>query len=160
MTDRIPAEPTGATPAARAAWPLALAGQFVFVFAAVALSGPGRIDIVDGQTRYEVARSLVEHGDSHVRDQEVTFWVFPGRGGERYTPYRFPQSVLGTGAIALADATGPVNEGRRHFFFTLTSAFACALLPVGYALWFRRVGLAPGAALLWALGGVFCTPSW
>ena len=27
-------------------------------------------------------------------------------------------------------------------------------------MWFRRVGLAPGAALLWALGGVFCTPSW
>src|SRR5436190_21058479 len=87
-------------------WAAALAGQFVFVFAAVALSGPGRIDIVDGQTRYEVARSLVEHGDSVIRDDRVWFWVFPGRDGGRYTPYRFPQSVLGAGAIVLADATG------------------------------------------------------
>src|SRR5438477_405234 len=140
-------------------WAVVLAGEFVFVFAAVALTGPGRIDIVDGQTRYEVARSLVERGDSAVRDPEVRFWVFPGRAGRRYTPYRFPQSVLGAGAIGLADATGPVSEGRRHFFFTLTSALVCALLAVGYALWFRGVGLAPGAALLWSLGGVFCTPS-
>src|SRR5439155_13190040 len=40
------------------------------------------------------------------------------------------------------------------------SALVCALLAVGYALWFRGVGLAPGAAVLWSLGGVFCTPSW
>jgi hypothetical protein len=132
----------------------------VFVFAAVALSGPGRIDIVDGQTRYEVARSLVEHGDSIIRDKDVWFLAFPGRAGERYTTYRFPHSGLGTAAIVLADATGPVSEGRRRFFFTLTSAVVCALLPLCYALWFRRVGLAPRAALLWSLGGVFCTPSW
>lgn len=141
-------------------WRVALAGQFVFVFAAVALSGPGRIDIVDGQTRYEVARSLVDHGDSAVRDERVWFWVFPGRNGERHTPYRFPQSVLGAGAICLADATGLVDEGRRHFFFVLTSAFACALLPVAYALWFRHTGLSPGAALFWGTAGVFCTPIW
>ena len=44
-------------------WPVALIGQFLVVFALVALSGPGRIDIIDGQTRYEVARSMVDHGD-------------------------------------------------------------------------------------------------
>src|SRR5947208_8834855 len=151
------------TPAPRSVsfwWPAALAGQFLFVFAAVALSGPGRIDIVDGQTRYEVACSLVEHGDSIIRDERVWFWVFPGRDGARYTPYRLPQSMLGTGAIALADVTGPVSEGRRHFFFTLTSAFACALLPLAYALWFRHQGLTPRAALFWSTAGVFCTPSW
>jgi hypothetical protein len=130
------------------------------VFSVTALSGPGRIDIVDGQTRYEVARNLVEHGDSRIRDPRVTFVVFPGRGGDRYTTYRFPQSVLGAGAIVLADATGPASEGRRHFFFTLTSAFACALLPLGYTLWFRSRGLTPGAAVGWSLAGVFCTPSW
>ncbi|MCI0457419.1 MAG: hypothetical protein L0Z62_10660, partial [Gemmataceae bacterium] len=141
-------------------WGVALVGQFVFVFSAVALSGPGRIDIVDGQTRFEVARSLVEHGDSAIRDERVWFWTFPGRDGQRHTPYRFPQSVLGAGAIWLADATGPVSEGRRHFFFVLTSAFACALLPLAYALWFRHIGLGPGAALFWSTAGVFCTPSW
>ena len=36
-------------------WWIAEAGLFLTVFAVVALSGPGQIDIVDGQTRYEVA---------------------------------------------------------------------------------------------------------
>jgi len=143
-----------------ARWWIARAGLFLTVFAVVALSGPGRIDIVDGQTRYEVARSLVEHGDSIIRDPNVWFAVFPGRDGLRYTKYRFPQSAAGVAAILAADCSGPVNEGRRHFFFTLTSSVACATLAVIYASLFRRLGHGPRASLLWAAGGVFCTPSW
>jgi hypothetical protein len=141
-------------------WSLALAGQALAVFAAVALSGPGRIDIVDGQTRYEVARSLVEHGDLAVRDERVWFWVFPGRHGQRFTYYRFPQSVAGAGAIWLADRTGPTSEGRRHFFFSLIGAAACALLAVTYSLVFRGLGHSPLPALAWSCAGIFCTPSW
>jgi hypothetical protein len=67
------------------------------------LCDPGRIDIVDGQTRYEVARRVVEHGDSIIRDPDVWFAVFPGRDGRRYTKYRFPQSAAGVVAILTAD---------------------------------------------------------
>lgn len=142
------------------AWPVALFGQGLFVFAVVALSGPGRIDITDGQVRYEVGRSLVEHGDSVVRDPRVWFAVFPGRGGERYTVYRFPQSVLGAAAIEIADLSGPVTEARRHFFFVLTSAAACSLLAVVFAIWFRGIGLTAVLAILWSSAGIFCTPCW
>jgi hypothetical protein len=141
-------------------WGLALAGQFVFVFAAVALTGPGRIDIVDGQTRYEVARSLVDHGDSIIRDPDVWFAVYKGRNGQKYTDYRLPQTVLGVGAILVADTTGTVDETRRHFFFSLISPCTTAILAVTYSLWFRGLGHGPGASLLWATGGIFCTPSW
>jgi len=141
-------------------WWIARAGLFLTVFAVVALSGPGRIDIVDGQTRYEVARGLVEHGDSIIRDPNVWFAVFPGRDGLRYTKYRFPQSAAGVAAILAADCSGPVNEGRRHFFFTLTSSVASATLAVIYASLFGRLGHGPRASLLWAGGGIFCTPSW
>jgi hypothetical protein len=130
------------------------------VFAMVALSGPGRIDIVDGQTRYEVARSLVDHSDLIIRDPDVWFAVFPGRDGQLHTKYRFPQSALGVGAIYIADSTGRMSEFRRHFFFVLTSAVACAILAVSYAALFRRLGHQPRAALLWAMAGIFCTPSW
>jgi hypothetical protein len=37
---------------------------------------------------------------------------------------------------------------------------ACAILAVIYASLFRRLKLRPFAALLWAWGGVFCTPCW
>jgi hypothetical protein len=143
-----------------ALWRAALAGLFVFVFAAVALSGPGRIDVVDGQTRYEVARSLAEHGDSVIRDKHVWFGVLPGRDGRPYTNYRFPQSGLGVLAIWAADATGRVEEARRQFFFTLIGPLACAALALTYAVWFRRLGHGPAASLGWAAAGIFCTPSW
>ncbi len=143
-----------------ARWWIAQAGLFLTVFATVALSGPGRIDIVDGQTRYEVARSLIEHGDLVIRAPNVWYAVFPGRDGQRYTKYRFPQSALGVIAILTADYSGPVNEGRRHFYFTMISAVASAALAVTYAGFFRHLGHGPQASLLWAAGGVFCTPSW
>ena len=134
--------------------------MFLVIFSLLALSGPGRIDIVDGQARYEVARSLVDHGDSVVRNRDVWYDVFPGRDGQPYTYYRFPQSVLGVPAVLAADATGPVGEERRHFFFVLTSAAAAALLALAYATWFRSQGLSDRRAVLWAGAGILCTPSW
>jgi hypothetical protein len=152
----------------RLRWFLALAGLFLTVFALLALSGPGRIDIVDGQTRYEVSRSLVEYHDSVIRDDACWMNVYEGRNGDNYTNYRFPQSVLGVAAILAADATGPGAgslssahvEMRRHFFFVLTSAVAGAVLALTYAVWFRGMGQSPRASLLWGLGGIVCTPSW
>jgi hypothetical protein len=141
-------------------WWVALTGLFVSVFAVVALSGPGRIDIVDGQTRYEVARSLVEHGDSVIRDPRVWFAVFPGRDGRLYCNYRLPHSLAGAAAILAADASGSLSEARRHFFFTLTGAVACALMAVTYAAFFQLWGLPQRHALFWAAAGILCTPSW
>jgi hypothetical protein len=142
------------------AWRLALLGQLLFVIALVSLSGPGRLDIIDGEPRYEAARSVVEHGDPIIRDPHVTFTVLPGRGGQRFSNYRLPQSLAGVLAIWSADAVGPPSEMRRQFYFVLTSAVACGLLATCYALWFRRLGQRPLAAIGWALAGIFCTPSW
>jgi hypothetical protein len=141
-------------------WPVALVGLGLLTFALVALSGPGRIDNVDGQTRFEVGHSLVEHGDSIIRDERVWWGTFPGREGHRYSNYRFPHSVVAAAAIGVADATGLVSEGRRHFFFVLSGAAACGLLSILYAVWFRKMGQRPSAALLWAFGGIVCTPMW
>jgi hypothetical protein len=143
-----------------ASWPLALLGLTLLVFALVALSSPGRIDIVDGQTRYEVARSLVDAGDSVIRDKDTWFLVFEGRNGQKYAFYRIPQSALGVIAILLADVTGPVSEARRQFFFSQISPFLAALLAVVYALWFRALGHACGASVAWGAAGIFCTPNW
>ncbi len=132
----------------------------LFVFAILAASGPGRIDIVDGQTHFEVGRSLVEHGDSALRDQRIWWGSFPGRDGLNFTYYRLPQSVVAAVSIIVADAIGPTAEARRHFFFVWSSAAAAALLAIAYALFFCQQGYGSSSALLWALGGIFCTPNW
>ncbi len=142
------------------AWLVALLGLGFFTFGVVGLSGPGRIDVVEGQLCFEVGRSLVEHGDFEVRDERVWWGRFPGRNGGFYAHDRFPQSLVAAAAIRVADATGPASEGRRHFFFVLCGANACGLLSVVYAVWFRHLGCGPLSAIFWAAGGVFCTPAW
>jgi hypothetical protein len=149
-------------------WFLGLGGLFLLVFALCALAGPGRIDIVDGQTRYAVAKSLVEHGDTIVSDQGAWMNVYSGRNRERYAWFRLPHSLLGVPAIWLADVTAPAHihsdpdrfEMRRQFFFSMIGAFSGALIAVCYALWFRKLGSSVGASLLWGLAGVLCTPNW
>jgi hypothetical protein len=153
-------QPRESQPTSAAGWWLATGGLFLFVFAVVALSGPGRIDILDGQTRYEVGRSLVEHGDSAVRAPEAWFSVFPGRDGQRYTNYRFPQSAIAALTIVVADLTGDANEPRRHFFFSLAGAVQCGLIAVLYTIWFRRLGYTNKASLAWAAAGIVCSPVW
>lgn len=137
-----------------------LAGIFLLVFACVALSGPGRIDITDGQTRFEVAKSLALHGDAVVRNPAVWFAVFPGRDGQPYSYYRFPHSVLGAAAVTISDATGRARDARRHFFFVQLGAVAAAALACVYYLWFIGQGLAASGALAWSLAGICCTPAW
>ena len=83
-----------AQPQRRRAWPVALIGQFLFVFSIVALSGPGRLDIDDGRTRFEVAQSLVDHGDPVIRDPDAWFTVLPGRYGLNYSNCRLPHSAV------------------------------------------------------------------
>jgi hypothetical protein len=145
---------------ADAAWRLSLLGLALAVFAVVAMSSAGRIDVVDGQTRYEVGRSLADNGDSIVRNKSAWFAVFDGRNGQRYSNYRFPHSLVAAAAILVADATGPHSEIRRHFFFSLSGAVLCALIAVAYSGWFRCRGHGRLACLGWAAGGIFCTPTW
>ena len=144
--------------AANAAFtPIGLAAA---IFALLALSGPGRIDIVDGQTRYEVSRSIVEHGDVQIRNPDVWFGVFPGRDGQSHTYYRFPQSLAGVPALLIADLAGRRSEPRRHFLFVLCSAAAASLLAVVYLYWFLSTGLSRRKAVYWATAGILCTPAW
>lgn len=159
MLNHCPHDAAAAGPGT-AGWLLSVGGLFLFTVAVVALSGPGRLDILDGQTRYEVGRSLVEHGESVVRSPEAWFSVFPGRDGQRYTKYRFPQSAVAALTIVASDRTGEVNEPRRHFFFSLAGAVECGLIAVLYAVWFRRLGQGSAASLAWAMAGVFCSPVW
>ena len=141
-------------------WWLAVSGLALLVTSIVALSGPGRIDIIDGQARYLVAQALVDHGEPTIRDETFWFSVLPGRDGKRFSSYRCPHILAGVPAILLADATGPEAETRREFFFTQVGAVVAGVMAVVYALWFRALGHSPAQALGWALAGIVCTPSW
>ena len=124
------------------------------------MSGPGRIDNVGAQTRFEVGRSLVEHGDSILRDDRIWWGAYPGAEAKLYSHDRLPPCLIAAASVWIADKTGPPSEERRQFFFTLHGAVACGLLSILYALWFRSTGCQPISAILWGAGGVVCTPAW
>jgi hypothetical protein len=141
-------------------WPLALTGLALTVFAVAALTGPGRIDIDDGQARFEAGRGWIEVGRPIATDPRVYWHVLPGRNGENYTYYRAPSEAAAAASVAIADATGEITEGRRHFIYSLHGAVAAALLVIVFAVAFRAQGLSHRAALGWAAAGIFCSPCW
>jgi hypothetical protein len=141
-------------------WLLSLTGLALVVFAVAALTGPGRIDIDDGQARFEAGRGWIETGRPIVTDPRVYWHVLPGCGGENYTYYRAPSEAAAAVSVAVADATGAKAEGRRHFVYSLHGAVAAALLVVVFAVAFRAQGLSDRAALGWAASGFFCSPCW
>lgn len=141
-------------------WNISLLGLALAVFALVALSGPGRIDIEDGQARFESGQNLLRYGDPGIRDPRVVWHRFPGRGGVDFTYYRFPGEFVAAAAVAVADAFSSTDEPLRHFLFSMHGAVLAAILAVVFAIWFGRQGHSPRAAMVWAAAGIACTPCW
>ena len=79
-------------------------GTFLFFLAIYLISGPGRIDIIDGQHRFEVAWNFVERGRPIVRDAFLSARV--GVDGARYSFYGLPASVAGTPLVWLGFVFG------------------------------------------------------
>src|SRR5262245_33050467 len=95
------------------------AGLFLLVAAVYSLASPGRIDMIDGQYRFEVARNIVRNRSTQVRDPFLTA-AAPGLTG-RYAPYGLSGSVVGVPLILLARVTGRPTLNREQFFFAFTS---------------------------------------
>jgi hypothetical protein len=141
-------------------WPISLMGLALVVFGGVGLTGPGRIDIEDGQARYEAGRNIIDHGDTALRDPHLIWNRFPGRDGRDYTGYRFPQIFAAAACVAASDAIGVASPARRHFAFSQHGAACAAMLAVMYAVWFRSRGLSDSRSMIWAALGIFATPMW
>jgi hypothetical protein len=81
---------------------------FVLLAAAFSIVQEGMVTPYDGQTVYEVTRSLIEHGTVAVSSE---FNTLPGRDGLAYSRYGLGMSLLA--AIPYA-AVRPFTTGSRH----------------------------------------------
>ena len=140
----------------RARTPVVALGIFLLVTAVYALAGPGRIDIIDGQYRFEVARNLMEHGSLRVDDPFLAGSV-PGIAGGAYSPYGVSGSIVSLPLLMLADVAGPAPIDRQQFFFSFTSAVFGAATASVLFLFYSTLGVAPRAALLWTMVAAFAT---
>jgi hypothetical protein len=129
------------------------------VSAVYALSAPGRIDIIDGQLRYEVALNLLNEGRPVIRDPALRFAGLPGRNGSLYSFYDAAASVAGLPLVWLGQVGGR-NEETPRFLFSLTSAIAGGLLASVLYLFYQTLGVDSRAALGWVSVSAFGSLIW
>ena len=130
-------------------------GICLFVAAVYIAAGPGRIDIIDGQYRFEVARNLVEDYSIQLRDMFLGNTIDGVLGA--YSPYGVSGSLTGVPLIVLADLIGAPSMDRRMFFFSFTSGVLGALTAAVLFLFLTELSVPPRRALGWTLVASFAT---
>ena len=131
-------------------------GILLLVFGIYALSSPGRIDIVDGEARYDVAFNWVINGRPIMSDS----WIIPfmavrGRGGFHYSYFGAPASFF---ALPLVWA-GMYSNNPQFLFSMVSPFFGAAVAPILFLL-YLELGLNRRRALAWTLVSSFASYLW
>lgn len=135
-------------------------GLFLLSLGIYLLSGPGRIDIIDGQIRYEATRTWLETGAPELRDPVVRPYGLKGRDGKIFASYNSGPSVAAATLVWLAGTDDVPSGERARFLFSLTSAFFGAATVVLVFLWLRRLGVETRRSIGAALVAAFATYLW
>ncbi len=139
---------------------LAAAGVFLLAVSVYILSGPGRIDMIDGQLRYEVTASLIDDGRPIIRDPALKFVGVRGPNGLRYAHYNAGGSIVGLFPVWLGSLFPDPDGELRRFLFSLTSCFLGAAAAALLYLFYLDLGISRKRALAWTLVSSFATLLW
>jgi hypothetical protein len=136
-------------------------GIFLFVLASYILTSPGRIDIIDGQIRFDVAHNWLTLGRPIVRDPWVgNILGTTGKGGAVYSYYGASASVLSMPLLWLGLHFNAQDIPLSHFLFSLTSPILGALIAPILFLFYIELGISTRSAFLWAMVSSFATYLW
>lgn len=126
------------------------------------LSSPGRIDIIDGQARFDVAYNWLHSGRPVLTDPWIRrYMAVPGQNNVPYSFYGAPASVLPMPLMAVGSLYDDnLGVGTSQFLFSLTSTILGAAIPVVLFLFYVELGLSVRRACLWALVCAFATMLW
>jgi hypothetical protein len=135
-------------------------GLLLLVAGLYVLSGPGRIDSIDGQIRFDVALSLSSLGRPILRDPAVLKFGVPGLGDHLYPGYGAGASIAGLPLVWLGSfADDPFGETRRFLFALATPLMGALIAPLLF--WFYLVlGVAPRQAAKWVLVSSLASLVW
>lgn len=136
-------------------------GLFLIVLGIYALSNPGRIDITDGEARFDVAYNWLVTGRPMMRDSWIApFMSVPGRDGLRYSYYGAPASVFSMPLVWLGlHTSGPALQ-RSQFLFCFTSSIIGAGIAPVLFLFYLELGVTQRKAFAWTMVSSFATLVW
>jgi hypothetical protein len=133
-------------------------GAFLLFLSIYTLTGPGRIDMIDGQYRFEVSWNMVDLGRPIVRDAFLQ--ARTGVDGARYSYYGPAASVAGAPLVAIGYVFGDEDGELARFLFSFTSAiFSAAILSL-LLHWWLRMGFSARKALSWTVVVGLATLLW
>jgi hypothetical protein len=136
-------------------------GLFMVVLGLFGLTSPGRIDIVDGQYRYEVAKNLLETGEPVIADPLIApEYLKVSAGDKTYSVYNAAPSIAGLPMMVLSRVLPGHTVDRDRFAFCLTGTLFGAALAVLMCIAYRRLGLSLRSAALWSLAFSVTTLWW
>jgi hypothetical protein len=149
-----------ATPASPSKARVAL-GIFLLVAALYALSSPGRIDIIDGQARFDVAYNWLHAGKPLITDGWIKpFMAVRGRDNLPFSYYGAPASLLAMPLMAFGSPFDDAGFGTSQFLFSLTSPLLGAGIAAVLFLFYVELGFSVNRALTWAMISAFATMLW
>jgi hypothetical protein len=128
---------------------LTACGIFIFSLVLYMLISPGRIDIIDGQWRFDVAYNLVHNGSVAVGDPALQYRGLPGVEGQVYGHYLLSGSLIATPLLYLAEFLSPDNRDLAQFLFAMTSPLLSATTLAILYLIYRDLGVSSKSSLFW-----------
>ncbi len=148
---------SGTHPPGMACW-----GAFLLLLGIFLFGNPGRIDSPDGQYRFDVARNLINLQGPVLSDSLLLQAPVPVNPKTRkaYSFYTAPASLVPVPLMILGRAINGANVRADQFIFSLTSAFAGALIGPLLLAFYRRLGLAIAPALGWTFVFALATLWW
>ncbi|MEW6265012.1 MAG: hypothetical protein AB1641_18205 [Thermodesulfobacteriota bacterium] len=137
------------------------AALFVLIGSIYILTSPGRIDIVDGQCRYEAARNFFIYGKPIFKDSFlIQIHPRPGRGGDYFPGIGLGGSLAALPLTALGLSADDTRADFSRFTFSLTGPLVGALTICLLFTAYRRLGLSVNSALKWSLAAALATMIW
>jgi hypothetical protein len=137
------------------------AGVFLVVLASYVLANPGRIDLIDGQIRYEISLNWLTTGRPILIGPTLVGQAgSTGNGGFRYSYYGAGASVAAMPLVWLGTFyDDPPGEATR-FMFSLTCSLFGGLAATLLFLFYVELGVRVKEALIWTAITTFATLMW
>ena len=134
-----------------------------FLLLGIYLMGhPGRIDVIDGQLRYEVSRNLLNGDGPVVSEPYIAAGKLPTNKltGKKYAYYSAPPSIVSLLPMAVGRVIRAHSDPSDRFWFAITSAFIGAIIGPLLLAFYRRLGVSLVPAIGWSLMFALATLWW
>lgn len=132
-------------------------GIFAALLGIYLFTAPGRIETIDGQWRYDVAKNWLDRGIPEVTDRLLcsTGWQISNpTTGRSYAPYNALASLTPMPLMVLSRGVPGHNAERDRFAFSLTGPVFGALLGAILFLGYGLLGISMRRSL--ACAAIFC----